>query len=209
MCHSSIRVLDMRLVEICIGCVLSGLVALAPLSAFAQTAVPNPGGQNINRIVEDVPGPNERLTRHLIHVSATKTPSGLPVPRFVSLKYSKSYGRTGPSRKHPIAWVYHKRGLPVIVVAETPMWRKVRDISGTESWMHKGLLSGKKMVLARTETILRSKPRSDARKRAIIAKGALLEMESCTVDDWCKFSDKASGLSGYAPRSLFWGAGPL
>lgn len=163
----------------------------------------------INRIVEDVPGPNERLTHHLIRVNATKTPSHLPVPRFVSLKYSKSFGRTGPSRKHPVAWVYHKRGLPVIVVAETEMWRKVRDIGGTESWMHKGLLSGKKMVLARTEIILRAKPRSDAHKRAMVAKGALLHMGKCEANGWCKFSDKDANISGYAPRSLFWGAGKL
>ena len=162
----------------------------------------------IKRIVREVPGPNERLTQNLIRVSANKTPSGFPVPRFVSLKYSKSYGRSGPSKQNKVLWTYKRRGLPMIVVAETEMWRKVRDIAGEESWMHKSLLSGKKMVLTRTDITLRSKPKSDAKARAIAAKGALLQVENCE-DNWCKLKDQNDEISGYARKSLLWGVGDL
>ncbi len=178
--------------------------------SFAQTTykLNKPEKKQIKRIVREVPAPNEPVTHRLIRVSASQTPSGFKVPRFVSLKYSKSYGRVGPSKTHKVKWVYKRRGLPVIVVQETEMWRKVRDIAGEESWMHKSLLSGKKMVLTRTDITLRAKPKSDAKPRAIAAKGALLQVEECEKQ-WCKLINPENELSGYAPKSLLWGVGDL
>ncbi len=164
---------------------------------------------SVARIVEDVPGPRERMMDNFIRVSATKTPSRLEVPRYVSLKYSLSYGRTGPSSAHPVKWQYKRRGLPLIVVAETEIWRKVRDVNGDESWMKRQLLSNKPMVLVRGEIIIRAKPRSDAPKRAMAAKGALLELDTCNAKGWCRVIDQERNLSGYALRSMLWGAEPL
>ena len=44
------------------------------------------------------------------------TPSGLPVPRYVSLKFDTVNARAGPGDDHRLLWVYHARGLPVQVV---------------------------------------------------------------------------------------------
>src|SRR5688572_29458134 len=44
-------------------------------------------------------------------------PSGLPLPRFVSLKADKINVRRGPSSEHQVAWVYQRKGLPVEVTA--------------------------------------------------------------------------------------------
>lgn len=161
------------------------------------------------RIGEDVPGPNERVTKNLIRVTADKSPSGFRVPRYVSLKYSISNGRTGPSSKHPVKWQYSRRGLPMIVVAETETWRKVRDVNGDESWMKRRLLDGKRMVLVRGEITLRAKPRSDARKQATVGKGALLALEDCGAKNWCRVTDLKSHITGYALKSMLWGAEPL
>ena len=164
---------------------------------------------HMSRIGEDVPGPNERVTKNLIRVTADKTPSGFRVPRYVSLKYSISNGRTGPSSKHPVKWQYSRRGLPMIVVAETETWRKVRDVNGDESWMKRRLLDGKPMVLVRGEITLRAKPRSDARKQATAGKGALLALEDCDAKNWCRVTDLKSHITGYALKSMLWGAEPL
>jgi len=161
------------------------------------------------RIVEDVPHPNVRINKNLVRVSAQNTPSGFRVPRFVSLKYSVSNGRTGPSKSHPVAWQYKKRGLPMIVVAETETWRKVRDVNGDESWMNRRLLDGQRMVLARTEIILRAKPRSDSKMRAIAATGALLELNDCDQTGWCHVQSEDGRKHGYALQNLLWGAEPL
>lgn len=153
-----------------------------------------------------VPGPHNQLKHDFVRMQAKNTPSGFRVPRFVTLKYGSSNGRTGPSRGHPVAWRYKRKGLPMIVVAETELWRKVRDVNGDESWMDRRLLTGKKMVLARTEITLQAKPRSDSKRRAIAPKGALLELQTCEDGDWCLVSSQDGHMAGYAPKSLLWGA---
>jgi len=164
---------------------------------------------SVARIVEDVPGPRERMVDGFIRVGPLETPSKLEVPRYVSLKYSASNGRTGPTNAHPVKWQYKRRGLPLIIVAETEIWRKVRDVNGDESWMKRQLLGNKRMVLVRSAIIIRAKPRSDAPKRAFAAKGALLELDTCNAKGWCRIIDQKRNLSGYALRSMLWGAEPL
>lgn len=164
---------------------------------------------NTNRIVEAVPGPNAFISDHFVRVTATKTPSGFSVPRYVSLKYGTSNGRTGPSRSHPVEWRYKRKGLPMIVVAETEIWRKVRDVNGDESWMNRRLLTGTRMVLARSELVLRAKPRSSAKHKAIAAKGALLELIECDAQNWCRVREAKTHITGYALQTLLWGAEPL
>ena len=39
-------------------------------------------------------------------------PSGLPLPRFVSLAEPEVNARTGPGREYPIRWLYLRRDLP-------------------------------------------------------------------------------------------------
>ena len=97
----------------------------------------------------------------------------------------------------------------MIVVAETEIWRKVRDVNGDESWMKRRLLDGKRMVLVRSETVIRAKPRSDARRQAIAAKGALLELGECDIRNWCRVTAAKKNIAGYTLRSMLWGAKPL
>ena len=66
--------------------------------------------------------------------------TGLPVPRFVSLKSDKVNMRVGPGKKYAIDWRYERKGLPVEVIQEFDRWRKVRDADGTEGWVKSGYL---------------------------------------------------------------------
>jgi SH3-like domain-containing protein len=141
----------------------------------------------------------------LYHVTADQTPSGFAVPRFVSLKFGKINARTGPSRNHAIAYQYQRRGLPVIVVAETEMWRKVRDISGDEAWVRKPALSGEKFAVLTTEATLYAKPDPSTRSLARIEAGALVQLEDCTRDDYCRIRT-GNGIKGFAPKHVLWGA---
>src|SRR5580704_16912202 len=72
------------------------------------------------------------------------TASGLPVPRFVSLKTDRVNVRGGPDKDHDVAWIYTKVGLPVEITAEFENWRRIRDSDGTEGWVYHSLLSGKR-----------------------------------------------------------------
>ena len=70
--------------------------------------------------------------------------SGLPIPRFVSLKADKVNVHVGPAKHYEVKWVYQRAGLPVEITAEFENWRRVRDADGTEGWIYHSLLSGRR-----------------------------------------------------------------
>ncbi len=161
----------------------------------------------LKRVVEDLP--NRYTPKPTFYsVPAHQTPSGFPVPRYVSLKVGKANGRIGPSINHAVAWQYRRKGLPLIVVAETQKWRKVRDVNGDESWIYAPALSGERRAIALNDTPLRVRGKMDARIKAIMNKGVMVKIEDCRKDGWCKFKSP-QGLKGWALNSEFWGAVPL
>ena len=44
-------------------------------------------------------------------------PTGLPLPRFVSLRSEEVNMRTGPGVRYPVDWVYKRKNMPVEVIA--------------------------------------------------------------------------------------------
>ena len=75
--------------------------------------------------------------------------SGLPLPRYVSLKSDRVNVREGPSKEHPTLWIYERAALPVEITAEFETWRKIRDSEGAEGWVLHSLLSGRRTALGR------------------------------------------------------------
>src|SRR3984885_13137712 len=73
--------------------------------------------------------------------------SGLPVPRYVSLKSDHVNVRAGPTKDNDVAWVYTRSGLPVEITAEFENWRRVRDSEGAEGWVYHSLLSGRRTAV--------------------------------------------------------------
>lgn len=130
--------------------------------------------------------------------------TGLPIPRFVSLASDKIFMRTGPGQKYPLMWEYNRKNLPVEIILEFDVWRKIRDYEGSEGWVHKSLLSGKRFVMVRAEepVPLLRKPEAESRKMAMIGNNALAALESCE-GDWCEI--KAQGYSGWLQRKFLWG----
>lgn len=140
----------------------------------------------------------------IYRVRGVDTPSGFDVPRFVSLKFGRVNARTGPSRNHSIAYQYQRRGLPLIVVAETEMWRKVRDVDGDEAWVRKPALSGERHAIFQLQSDITTKPSVDGVAVARVEKGALVKVEGCDASDYCEVRT-ASGFKGYAPKAVLWG----
>jgi len=136
-------------------------------------------------------------------VPPEKTRSGFAVPRYVSLKVGKANGRVGPSTKHKILWQYRRKGLPLIVVAETDTWRKVRDIKGDESWVHRPALSGIRNVITTEEATIHKNASVNAETMALTEKDTLLRLEECRKN-WCKVSYEK--IQGWIQRSEVWGA---
>jgi SH3-like domain-containing protein len=137
-------------------------------------------------------------------------PSGLPIPRFVSLKAEKVNVRRGPSSEHPVAWVFQRKGLPVEVVAEFETWRRVRDSDGEEGWSLQNMLSGKRTAViapwkqGQTVPLLAaSKPGAGLVAQA--TAGVLADVEGCN-GQWCEVD--AGGYDGFIEQTQLWGVYP-
>lgn len=130
--------------------------------------------------------------------------TGLPIPRFVSLRSDKVFVRTGPALRYPIKWIFHKDGLPVEVVQEFDTWRKVRDIEGDEGWIHQSLLSSRRAVLISSKEMvgLQKTPETGARLMAMLEPNVVAELHTCE-GEWCDVS--AGGYRGWAQRKFLWG----
>lgn len=134
-------------------------------------------------------------------------PSGLPVPRYVSLKTDRVNVRRGPSTEHRVIWVYAKQGLPVEIIAESEHWRRIRDSESEEGWVYHTLLSGRRTGLVspwrKGEKIpLRSDPEASAAPVALIQTGVVGQVIRCT-GKWCEFS--VGGYSGWVQQEMLWG----
>jgi SH3-like domain-containing protein len=179
-------------------------VTLAALCALAAQAAAQDSARRV--ITEPVPSAYSSV-KNLHRVVAANTPSGFEVPRYVSLKYGKTNGRKGPSANHPIVWQYRRVGLPVIIVAETENWRKIRDIGGDESWIYKAGLSGERHVITTAETPLHKRKDNSSLIIALAEKGTLLRLEACE-EARCKVFSK-DGTRGWVNKSKLWGAEAL
>jgi SH3-like domain-containing protein len=135
--------------------------------------------------------------------SAQRKGSGLPIPRFASLRSDEVNVRTGPGSRYPVDWVFKRKAMPVEIVAEYENWRKIRDWQGASGWVHQSLLTGKRsfIISAKTASLYKT-PASSAEVVAKLEPEVLGEIRSC-AGDWCRV--KVSGVSGWIERSSMWG----
>ncbi|MGB0681289.1 MAG: SH3 domain-containing protein [Magnetovibrionaceae bacterium] len=137
---------------------------------------------------------------------AQQDSSGLPLPRFVSLRAEEVNLRTGPGIQYPVDWVYRKRGLPMEVIAEFKTWRKVRDWQGDQGWVHQSMLTGTRgfIVVGSEPASLLAKADPGSAPVARLEPGVVGRVVTCPAPgDWCKAS--AQGLEGWIRRSAVWG----
>lgn len=136
--------------------------------------------------------------------------SGLPLPRFVSLKSDRVNVRGGPTKDHEVAWVYTRNGLPVEITAEFENWRKVRDSEGAEGWVYHSLLAGKRTAMVTLKpndefAILRDSPDQAGAVAAKLEAGVLATVKRCT-GSWCRVV--GSGFDGWIEQPRLWGVYP-
>ncbi len=140
----------------------------------------------------------------------TLGPSGLPLPRFVSLKSDKVRVRRGPSTQYRVAWVYRAKGLPVEIVAEFEQWRRIRDADGEEGWIKRSLLSGWRTALvapwSREKSFyLHSAPDRASGAVAMVKGGVIGQVKSCN-GQWCKL--RIGDFEGWIEQPILWGVYP-
>jgi SH3-like domain-containing protein len=138
------------------------------------------------------------------------TASGLPVPRYVSLKSDRVNLHEGPSKDHRTIWVFLRAGLPVEITAEFETWRKVRDSEGTQGWVLHSLLSGRRTALVTpwkkgADLRLYEKPSAQSATAAILQPNVIANVRSCD-GAWCRVW--GDGFKGYIQQSNLWGVYP-
>ena len=136
--------------------------------------------------------------------------SGLPIPRFVSLKADKVVVRIGPAKTHDVKWLYQRAGLPVEITAEFENWRRIRDSDGTEGWVYHSLLSGRRtgVVISKSKDemiSLHDKPDAKGAVTAQLQPGVQGSVKRCNAA-WCRVT--GPGFDGWIPQERLWGVYP-
>ena len=138
------------------------------------------------------------------------TVTGLPLPRYASLKTDRVNLREGPSKDHATIWVFQRAGLPVEITAEFEIWRKVRDSEGAEGWVLHSLLSGRRTALVapgkKGQTVkIFSRPASGGEVAATLQSGVIVNVRNCDAT-WCLIDGE--GFKGYIDEVALWGVYP-
>jgi SH3-like domain-containing protein len=141
---------------------------------------------------------------------ATGSASGLPIPRFVSLKSDRVNVRGGPTKDHDVTWVFTRPGLPVEVTAESENWRRIRDWEGAEGWVYHSLLSGRRTALVAAKSKedlvpLHEKADGEANLVARLQSGVLASVKRCT-GGWCRVIGE--NFDGWIRQERLWGVYP-
>ncbi len=142
--------------------------------------------------------------------TAVGTASGLPVPRFVSLKSDHVNVRGGPTKDNDVSWIYTKSGLPVEITAEFENWRRIRDSEGSEGWVYHSLLSGKRTAVVTTKAkdelaLLHDRADDSSAVAAQLEAGVVANVRRCS-GNWCRIT--GSGFDGWIEQERLWGVYP-
>ena len=136
--------------------------------------------------------------------------TGLPLPRFVSLKSSEVNVRRGAGTEHDVVWSYHRAGLPVEIIAEWDNWRRIRDADGADGWVFHRLLGARRTALVApwaTEPVLPLR-QSDAPDSSVVAQlqpKVLANVSACN-GTWCRISGQ--GFDGWIEQEKLFGVYP-
>ena len=130
--------------------------------------------------------------------------TGLPVPRWVTVKAGRVNVRRGPSLDLEVLWTYVKPGVPVEITAEYDTWRRIRDVDGAVGWVKAAMLDGRRnvMLTGRVNTAILDKPQADADAIAYGEPGLIAQLVACG-GEWCEISTR--GYDGFVSRDRLWG----
>lgn len=156
-----------------------------------------------NSLSVDIVKDTVKKTKKILNIGKT----GLPLPRFVSLKRSLVNVRKGPNETYDIIWSYTRQHLPVEIIQEYDNWRRIRDHQGNDGWVFHSLLSGSKygLVAPWKEDGYFTIHQSRSESSKVVAKlqvGVLGRITDCD-GKWCQMTVKIH--QGYIRQEFLWG----
>lgn len=137
--------------------------------------------------------------------------TGLPIPRFVSLKAKHARMRVGPAFEYAVKWLYQARGLPLEITEEYGNWRQVRDCDGISGWMHRSLLSATRTAIVgpwfKDMVTLRARADETSPVKARLEPRVRVQILSCSLS-WCDVAIDKAHVDGFVEKSALWGVYP-
>lgn len=128
------------------------------------------------------------------------------VPYWASIRSDPVNMRVGPAKSYPIAWVFHRKQLPVRVVRLREGWRLIEDPSGERGWMLARFLSPERaaLVIGKEPADMRERgdPASPLKWR--LAPGVVGKLGKCD-EGWCQL--EVGKRRGFVPEGRLWGVG--
>ena len=138
-------------------------------------------------------------------IYAKKGPvTNLELPRFVSLKSNDVNLRVGPSVNYPIELKYTQNNLPVEIIDEFDVWRKIKDSENNIGWLHKSLIKGERFILTvnKNNYVKSIYNRPNGNQIGMVEKNNILSLESC-LKNWCLVSHQK--IRGWLSKEYIWG----
>lgn len=146
----------------------------------------------------------------LLAPSARAAEKSEPIPRFASLRADVVNLRIGPGDRYPVEWVYHRKGLPVEIIAQLDQWRRVRDSQGTEGWVHQRLVTPVRNIIVKGEQrVLYADADAASPPVAKLDPGVIARLLECRKE-WCRIETQnaTQTIDGWLNRDDVWGVYP-
>ena len=121
-----------------------------------------------------------------------------------SLKYKKTYLRTGPSKENKVLWTYKKKGLPLRIMRKRSDWYYVEMADKEKGWVNSSQVSTKRTIIVIAEGLipLRENPSTNSRIIAKVEKNAIGDLLKCErVICEIDFYD----VIGFMKKEFLWG----
>ena len=143
---------------------------------------------------------------------------------WASLKYNKTYLRTGPSKNNKVIWVYKRKGLPLKILRTKNNWNEVQLPKNQKGWISSSQISSKRNVIIENRlspsdmALLKEKrilvTNKNAQTIAYLEEGVIASLKSCKKD-FCEielkvkkdkyFLKNSYKLAGFVKKEFLWG----
>jgi SH3-like domain-containing protein len=132
--------------------------------------------------------------------------AGVEVPYWASLRADEVNMRVGPAEDYKIAWVYHRKRLPVRVLRLKEGWRLVEDPDGGKGWILARFLTRERGGIVKGDIPADMRENGEAGARLLwrLEPGVTGKLGDC-VRGWCQID--IDGRLGFVEAERLWGAG--
>ena len=123
---------------------------------------------------------------------------------WLSLKYDKTYLRTGPSKQHKVLWTYKKTGLPIKKLNKKGDWLEVKMPDQESGWINDSQISEKRRVIIISNKLVNIYKRDNLNSKVIAKAGINIigDLISCK-NSFCKINFYKT--EGYIRKKNIWG----